>query len=429
MQTGHSPSFYRTTHFIIFLIIAFINAFVDLGHKIIIQNTVFKIYDDNQQVFLTAIVNGLILLPFIFSFTPSGFLADRFSKPRIMQWAAFMAIVLTLLITFSYYQGWFIFAFCMTFLLALQSAIYSPAKYGYIRELVGEQKIAHANGLTQATSIVAILSGIVLFSVGFEHYLASHNFHTEEQILTLIAPLGWLLVLLSLIEFLLAQSLPNVRKDKQSRMFNWQHYRRGQLLKNNLKLLRQSPLIWLAILALSLFWGVSQTVLATFPAFAKLVLHESNTVVIQGLLACAGIGIIIGSITAGKLTNHFSRQLIMIGALGQIIVLSILPMLTDTVMFAITIVGFGIFGGLFIIPLNTIIQHHSPISHLGTILAGNNWFQNMVMLTFLILTMFAALFNLSSWLILITLPVILLLSFLLLSLKISDITVKLDILD
>ncbi|MBE0439900.1 MAG: MFS transporter [Gammaproteobacteria bacterium] len=429
MRATLPPSLYRTTHFIIFLIIAFINAFVDLGHKIIIQNTVFKIYDDSQQVLLTALVNGLILLPFILTFTASGFLSDRFAKPRIMQWAAFMAIILTLLITFSYYQGWFIFAFCMTFLLALQSAIYSPAKYGYIRELVGDQKIADANGLTQATSIVAILSGIILFSVGFEHYLAPHDFDSEQQIVMLIAPLGWLLVLLSLIEFLLALSLPDLRKQRRARTFNWQQYRQGQLFKNNLTLLRQSPVIWLAILALSLFWGISQTVLATFPAFAKLVLDESNTVVIQGLLACAGIGIIIGSITAGKLTNHFSRYLITIGALGQLIVLSILPQLADTLLFASAIVCFGLFGGLFIVPLNTLIQHHAPLSHLGTILAGNNWLQNMVMLTFLVLTMLAALFNLSSWLILISLPVILFLCFLLLSLKISNITVKVDVLD
>ena len=43
-----------------FLLAGFMNAFVDLGHKIIIQNTVFKIYDGSQQVILTAIVNALI---------------------------------------------------------------------------------------------------------------------------------------------------------------------------------------------------------------------------------------------------------------------------------------------------------------------------------------------------------------------------------
>lgn len=55
-----------------FLLAGFMNAFVDLGHKIIIQNTVFKIYDGSQQVILTAIVNALILLPFIM------FCASRF---------------------------------------------------------------------------------------------------------------------------------------------------------------------------------------------------------------------------------------------------------------------------------------------------------------------------------------------------------------
>lgn len=56
-----------------FLLAGFMNAFVDLGHKIIIQNTVFKIYDGSQQVILTAIVNALILLPFIMFFCASRF--------------------------------------------------------------------------------------------------------------------------------------------------------------------------------------------------------------------------------------------------------------------------------------------------------------------------------------------------------------------
>ena len=41
-----------------YLAAMFLNAFVDLGHKIVIQNTVFKIYDGNKQVVLTAIVNA-----------------------------------------------------------------------------------------------------------------------------------------------------------------------------------------------------------------------------------------------------------------------------------------------------------------------------------------------------------------------------------
>ncbi|HHC74159.1 MAG TPA: acyl-[ACP]--phospholipid O-acyltransferase, partial [Thiothrix sp.] len=110
-----------------YLIVLFLNAFVDLGHKIIIQNTVFKAYDGQTQIILTAIVNALILLPFVLLFVPAGFVADKYPKQRVMQFSAWFAVGVTLLITFAYYQGWFWFGFAMTFLLAVQSAMYGPA--------------------------------------------------------------------------------------------------------------------------------------------------------------------------------------------------------------------------------------------------------------------------------------------------------------
>jgi len=131
----------RIKGFLAFIVIAFINAFVDLGHKIIIQNTLFKAYDGDLQIVLTAVVNGLILLPFIMLFTPAGFLADKYPKNRVMQFSAWAAVGATLLITLCYFQGWFITAFALTFILALQSAFYSPAKYGFIRELLGGENI------------------------------------------------------------------------------------------------------------------------------------------------------------------------------------------------------------------------------------------------------------------------------------------------
>ncbi|WP_428635091.1 MFS transporter, partial [Sedimenticola sp.] len=143
-----------------FILIVFFNAFIDLGHKILIQDTVFKIYDGQTQVILTALVNGLILLPFILLFTPAGFLSDKFRKPKVMQVSAAVAVAMTLLVTLSYYLGWFELAFGLTFLLAVQSAFYSPAKYGYIKELTGKENHTTANAIVQAVTIVAILSGI-----------------------------------------------------------------------------------------------------------------------------------------------------------------------------------------------------------------------------------------------------------------------------
>ncbi|MFW5451872.1 MAG: MFS transporter [Methylophagaceae bacterium] len=402
-----APPIYKTPGFIAFLTVAFINAMVDLGHKITIQNTVFKVYDGAEQIMFTTIVNGLILLPFLLVFTPSGFLADRFSKPKIMQWSALAAIVITLLITLGYYQGWFIFAFTMTFVLALQSAIYSPAKYGYIREISGTDRLASANGLMQATTIVAILSGIFIFSVLFEYQLQDKNYHSEQEIIRLIAPIGWVLVILSIFEYLLARRLPKIITVQNDLHFNWQHYLHGKLLRKNLKMLSQNSIIWLSILGLSLFWGVSQTLLATFPAFAKEVLNETNTIIIQGLLACSGIGIIIGSLTAGKLSDYKgSNKLITVGTIGLICVLFILPQLESILGFASAILMFGLFGGLVIVPLNTLIQYHAPTEKLGIILAGNNWIQNLMMISFLIVTLLAATFYIGSYIILLALPII-----------------------
>ena len=93
--------------FAAFMAMVFLNAFVDLGHKIVVQNTVFKVYEGTTQVVLTAILNALILLPFVLLFTPAGFLSDRHPKPRVMRVAAAAAVVLTLLITLFYHLGWF----------------------------------------------------------------------------------------------------------------------------------------------------------------------------------------------------------------------------------------------------------------------------------------------------------------------------------
>ena len=206
-------SIWKIVGFLPYVVVVFLNAFTDLGHKIIIQNTVFKIYDGETQIILTAVVNALILLPFIMLFSPSGFIADRFSKSRVMRLSAGLAIVITLLITLSYYLGAFELAFAMTLLLAVQSAIYSPAKYGYIKELVGNNYITMGNGIVQAVTTVAILSGIFVYSIFFEHYLEGVGYQNSAEILQHIAPIGWMLVLGSVIEFVLAYRLPDTHTE------------------------------------------------------------------------------------------------------------------------------------------------------------------------------------------------------------------------
>ena len=383
--------------FLPYTLIVFLNAFVDLGHKIIIQNSVFKIYDGQQQIILTAVVNALILLPFILLLSPAGFCSDKYPKTRVIRISAWVAVAVTLCITLFYYLGWFWFAFAMTFLLALQSAFYSPSKYGFIKELVGKDKLAGANGIVQATTTIAILAGIFLFSVLFEQLLIGKSYTNTSSLLINIAPIGWTLVLFSVVELLFAYMLP-VRQDTDTHMsFDWKQYRRGQYLKNNMNVVFGSKVIFLSIIGLSLFWAISQVMLAAFPAYAKESMSILNTVVIQGTMACAGIGIMLGSVFAGRLSKtHIETGIIPVGSMGIAFCLFLLPNLTHQSIIAANFLIWGICGGLLLTPLNSLIQFHARENELGRVLAGNNLIQNVFMLGFLILTVIFALLGISS---------------------------------
>ena len=372
---------FRQKGFIPYITVVFLNAFVDLGHKIVIQNAIFKSYDGREQVVLTAIVNGLILLPFILLFSPAGFLADKFAKHRIIRHSALIAVAATLLITFSYYQGWFWAAFGLTFALAVQSAIYSPAKYGYIKELVGSSNLAAANGIVQAVTIAGILLGTFVFSILFEGLLPEGGTADTGQTMACIAPIGWVLVALATFEWLSTAFLPDRQEGSTSETFRLAPYFKMLYLRRNLVVLNESSTIWLSIIGLATFWAISQVMLAAFPAFAKDTLDITNTVVIQGILACSGVGIVIGSLFAGKLSrNYIETGLIPVGALGIAVGIAVLPVLDSAYSMGVAFLLVGAMGGIFIVPLNALIQFQAPKAKLGTVLAGNNWIQNVAML-------------------------------------------------
>lgn len=370
-----------------YLAAMFLNAFVDLGHKIVIQNTIFKIHDGNTQVVLTAIVNALILLPFIMLFSPAGFVSDRYPKNVVMRTMAWVAVGLTLLITLCYYQGWFWGAFAMTLLLGMQAALYSPAKYGYLKPLVGKERLAGGNGAVQSVTIVSILGGTFLFSILFEQRFDLHGAADEASIVRAIAPLGWVLVACSIVELVMTYRLPRLEDGTPGMRFAPRDYLRGRALRANLQPLRERPVIRLSIIGLSVFWAVSQVMLAAFPAFAKDTLDIRNTILLQGMLACSGIGIIIGSQLAGRWSKrHIETGLIPIGALGIALALLWLPGLGSVAAHCFNFLLIGIMGGLFIVPLNALMQFHAGEHELGKILAANNLLQNIAMLGFLIVT-------------------------------------------
>ena len=365
----------------------FLNAFVDLGHKIVIQNTILLRWRDPIAYRSGEWANSAAVYSPLQSSRPYCRQHAQSTCAKVSAWAA---VAVSLGITAACYQGWFWLAFAMTLLLAIQSAFYSPAKYGLVKGLFGKPRLAEANGLVQAVTVGAILAGTVAFTALFEHWVTP-SASTPSDLLRHIAPLGWLLVLNSGLQVVALYRLQLDEAPPAAIPLTWARYRSGTALKNNLSILARQPVLRLSIIGLATFWSVGQVLLAAFPAYAKEALSIENTLVLQAILAASGIGIALGSLLASKLSrNRIETGLIPL-AVGVAVGLWCLPLLTTPTSPALNFVLIGMMGGLFIVPLNALIQFHAADHELGTVLAANNWIQNLSMLGFLVLTALFAL--------------------------------------
>ncbi|OOF65170.1 acyl-[ACP]--phospholipid O-acyltransferase [Rodentibacter sp. Ppn85] len=382
--------------FVPYLAIAFLNASVDLAHKITIQNVLLKSFEGNTLVVLTALINAMILLPFIFLFSPSAFINDKFCRTKVIRWSSLAAVGISTAILFSYVIGEFYLAFALTLILAAQSAVYSPAKYSLIKSIVGTENIGLANGVIQALTIVAILFSSFAFSIFFEgYYVPSHD---PNEVLQSVWMIGIALVVFSSLEAFFAFKIPFFPQEKEeNEKFSAGKYLSFGYLKDNLRTLRSDKNIWLSVIGLSLFWGVSQVIVAAFPAHYKALFNADNAVIIQAILAVSGLGLIVGSYLAGRASRlHIELGIVPVGALGIFVSLFGLTLVSTNVLLMLCSFGFGFFGGLFIVPLNATIQYFAPEKISGKIMAGNNFIQNVFMVGFLLLSIVFVEFSLST---------------------------------
>lgn len=379
---------------IAFLFVVFCNAFVDVTHKVLLQNIAFKVFDGSTQVVWISIINSLIIIPFILLFTLSGFLSDKYDKKNILVYGAVSSFLLSILMIIAYLSGNFYFAMGSLVLLAIQSAVYSPAKFGIIIDIYGRKNLASGNAFLQAISMMAILFSIASASIVFEFFYNNNNLQTlttKEELLSAILPLTYYIVpfafLEMLVSFLFLKNINTSYNKNEDLTLNKKELFQGKLLQNNMKILTSNNAIFLSVIGLSVFWGISQSTMAVFPSFAKMYLGISDVSIINGVIGASGIGIAIGSIMYSKISKYYIEVgTIPLAAFGMALTLYISTLVAGPILLAIIFLFFGFFGGMFIVPLNALIQFNAKKKVLGTMLAGNNWFHSVSMFLMLGMT-------------------------------------------
>lgn len=351
-----------TPSFIGLLVTQFLGALNDnMFRWLIVPIAKFRVGDELEAWAMSA---GLacFVLPYIVLAAPAGYLADRFSKRQVMMWLKVTEIVVMGLGVVAILSGNVWFMFVTVFLMGAQSALFGPAKYGSLPELVRPDRLSAANGLIGLTTIVAVILGSV---AGFYLYHltgpdGAQQWWISAAALVGVATLGWL-ASLQIAKLTPAAADRPFPRNPVGQM--WQDLRqlasRGALMR--------------AALGSAFFWSLASLAQMNLDGYGleELRLEQHQIGPLLGVLA---LGVGLGNVLAGRLSRgRIELGLVPLGAVGITLAAAGLYFTTDSYLGTCLMLGLlGTSAGLFDVPLQSFLQDRSPHDSRGSILAAAN---------------------------------------------------------
>ena len=279
-------------------------------------------------------------------------------------------------------------------IVGIGAAMYSPAKYGILTELLPPDKLIVANSWMEGTTVAAIVLGAIIGGALINPQLAEGilvNMGLDSQ---LIAPKFAIVAITSLYlaaafanlfipRLPIDHKLPN--KSPLYILYDFWH---------SFKLLWRDPLGQVSLAVTTLFWGVGATLRLLIIAWAALNLNYGLDQATQ-LTAATAFGIAIGSILAGKFVRLQSATRVLPAGiiLGFVPIALIWVQSLFPALLLLTLAG--ALAGFFVVPMNALLQHRGHLlMGAGHSIAQQNFNENI---SILILTGAYALMVRADW--------------------------------
>jgi acyl-[acyl-carrier-protein]-phospholipid O-acyltransferase/long-chain-fatty-acid--[acyl-carrier-protein] ligase len=209
--------------------------------------------------------------------------------------------------------------------------------------------------------------------------------------------------------FVCKKKIPHILNGDKTLELEFKKYISFGYLKENLRISFSNKVILESILALAVFYATSQVLLATFGAHLKIISGETSTLVAQAIMAMAGVGIAIGAYISSVVSKHYIETgLLPISGAGMVASIFFILQTSSPILLGGLFLSFGIFGGFSIVILNSLIQYRAKEHELGRIMATSNFVQNILMLSFLALTMLSSLYDVTTTLLFTSMMIVLL---------------------
>lgn len=321
---------------------------------------------------------GLFILPFFLFSALSGQLADKYEKSFLIRLTKILEIAIMILVFIGLINLNLWYLLSALFLLGAQSAFFGPLKYSILPQHLNENEILGGNGLIEAGTFLSILIGTMVGGI-----LVVYNNLGPTYV-------SFLCLTVALIGYAVSCYIPVAKATNEKLIINWNLFTQTY---SCIKLIRKNPLMLLTILGISWFWFYGATFLTQIPAFTKLHLG-GNEQVTTTILTLFSVGIGVGSVLCEKISNHkIEVGLITVGAIGLSLFAFDLYLVTSLnfstvaenivgikefinkdgsfrVFFDILMIG-G-FGGVYCVPLYTLMQVRAQPSMRSQIVGTNN---------------------------------------------------------
>ncbi|MCC6931908.1 MAG: MFS transporter [Deltaproteobacteria bacterium] len=360
-QTNQTPTCSVTgRRFQSFLVSQFCEAIIDNIVKLGLSFLILEAAAGSKDTPLLFIANAAFLAPYLLFSPYAGYLADRFAKSTIIKVIKTSGIITCLVICLLFREKAIIPLVFMLFWTGLDSTMFSPAKYGLLPEILKPADLSRGNGHLEMWTFLAILAGTII----------------SPQLFTLgensAAITGYVVFVLGVIGGVTAWFVPRTAKPQSWAHFEINPFRK--LFETFNKIRKERPLK-LTFWAIVYFWFVGMVFQLNILLLAEQQLGLSKFAT-GALLSCFTIGIAIGSVFTGRVSEgKVELGLVPLGAIGLsvfFIFIGALPNYEITRFVGAFLLGFS--GGMYIIPLNSFFQLHSPLAERGQYLACLNVF-------------------------------------------------------
>ena len=265
-------------------------------------------------------------------------------------------------------------------IVGIGAAMYSPAKYGILTELLPPEKLVVANSWVEGATVAAIVLGAIIGGALINPQLAESILTSLGMAGILIAP-KFAIVAITGLYFAAAfvnLFIPRLPIDHRLPSKSPRYILHD--FWHSFVLLWRDPLGQVSLAVTTLFWGVGATLRLLIIAWAALNLKYGLDQATQ-LTAATAFGIAIGSILAGKFVQLKNA----VSVLPAGIVLGFVPIAliwVESLFPALLLLTLaGVLAGYFVVPMNALLQHRGHLlMGAGHSIAQQNFNENISIL-------------------------------------------------